>query len=159
MHFAISCYKLNFFAETFRTGRTSSLCSKTSEYAKKRFNRVVSMDTCSPARTVRQVGEDRPTTEQYLSGLFRLSPRLHYSLQCSRTHCCGRLQVCIVQNHARVHICLSCLWLLLYLRNLYFKYNILMAKYLFLIEYAFIIIKNFLTVRIFYWYFILNTNM
>lgn len=95
VHFAFLHYKLHFFslAATFRIGRTPSLCSKTSEYARKHFSRAAGMDTCSPAGAVRQVGEDRPTTEQHSGGLLCLSSHLNHPLQCARAHRRGRLQV------------------------------------------------------------------
>lgn len=95
IHFAFLRYQLHFFSltATLRTGRTPSLCSKTSEYARKRFSRAAGMDTCSPAGAVRQVGEDRPTTEQRPGGLLRLSSHLDYSFQCARAYRRSRLQV------------------------------------------------------------------
>lgn len=97
VHFAFLHYQLHFFsfAVTFRTGRTPSLCSKTLEYARKHFSRAAGMDTCGPAGAVRQVREDRPTTEQRPGGLLRLSSHLDHPFQCARAHRCSRLQVCI----------------------------------------------------------------
>lgn len=42
---------------------------------------------------MRQVGEDRPTTEQCLGGLLRLSSHLDHPLQCARARRRGCLQV------------------------------------------------------------------
>lgn len=95
LHAAFLRYELHFFflAETFQIGRTPSLCSKTSEYARKRLSRAAGMDTRGPAGAVRQVGEDRPTAEQQPGGLLRLSSHLDHPLQCARAHSRGRLQV------------------------------------------------------------------
>lgn len=74
------------------------LCSRTSEYARKRSCRAISMDTCGPARTVRQLGKSRPTTEQYLRRFFRLSSHLDRSFRGAGTYSRGCFQVRVLEN-------------------------------------------------------------
>jgi len=89
--------------DAFRISGTGvpSLCSKTSEYARQCSSRAASVDSCCPARTMRQIGEDRRAGKQRPGRLLCLPSCLDHPLRRTRTHRRGHLQVRITRLISR----------------------------------------------------------